>query len=49
MGHRGDTQMTNRQKSIQKMIKLASRLNEIVEDMKSREEAMLKEMYSKAA
>lgn len=41
--------MKNRQTSINKMIKLTNRLNNIVEEMKIRKEAMLKEMYSKAA
>lgn len=41
--------MTERQKSIHKMMKLASRLNEIVDEMKSRKEVMLQDMHSKAA
>ncbi|MFP1742530.1 hypothetical protein [Lonsdalea quercina] len=41
--------MSNRQISINKMIKLSQRLNEIVESLKSRKEAMLSEMHQKAA
>lgn len=41
--------MTNRQISINKMLKLSQRLNDIVEELKIRKEAMLNEMFRKAA
>ncbi|WP_288654597.1 MULTISPECIES: hypothetical protein [Pantoea] len=41
--------MTDRQKSIQTMIKLASRLNAIVAEMQARKDIMLAEQARKAA
>lgn len=41
--------MTERQISINKMLKLSQRLNKIVEELEIRKQAMLSEMYSKAA
>lgn len=41
--------MTKRQKSINKMLKLAQRLNEIVEELQIKKESMLDEMHRKAA
>lgn len=41
--------MTERQKSIQTMLKLANRLNEIVAEMQIRKDVMLAENSRKAA